>query len=139
MINSRNLADLIPQAKERVEKFIELCKNAGIDLLITSTYRDIESQNALYSQGRTTVGKIVTNAKGGDSYHNYRCAVDVVPLINGKPDWDSSSPIWSKLGKLGKEAGLEWAGDWRSFREFAHFQYTSGLVIAQLKTGNVIA
>ena len=77
MINSRSLDELIPQAKERVEKFLALCKEHNIDLLVTSTYRDAESQNALYAQGRTAPGKIVTNAQAGDSWHNWRCAVDV--------------------------------------------------------------
>ena len=139
MINSRSLDELIPQAKERVEKFLALCKENNIDLIITSTYRDAESQNALYAQGRTTPGKIVTNAKAGDSWHNWRCAVDVVPLVNGKPDWDGSHPVWAEIGRLGKEAGLEWAGEWHSFKELAHFQYTGGLTLAQLKTGQQIA
>lgn len=138
MINSRSLDDLIPEAKQRVEAFINACKAEGIDLLITSTYRDLESQNALYAQGRTAPGRIVTNAKGGQSFHNYRCAVDVVPLINGKPNWDVSDPVWKKLGKLGKDSGLEWAGDWVSFKETAHFQYTGGLTLAQLQKGSAI-
>ena len=139
MINSRSLDDLIPQARERVDKFIALCKESGIDLLVTSTYRDMESQTALYNQGRTAPGKIVTNAHAGESFHNYRCAVDVVPLVNGKPQWDGSDPIWAKVGELGKQAGLEWAGEWHSFKELAHFQYTGGLTIAQLKSGTAIA
>ena len=61
MINSRSLDDLLPQVKERVEKFIANCKSHNIDLLVTSTYRDFESQAALYAQGRTTPGNIVTN------------------------------------------------------------------------------
>ncbi len=138
MINSRSLDDLIPEAKQRVEAFINACKAEGIDLLITSTYRDLDSQNALYAQGRTAPGRIVTNAKGGQSFHNYRCAVDVVPLINGKPNWDVSDPVWKKLGKLGKDSGLEWAGDWVSFKETAHFQYTGGLTLAQLQKGSAI-
>jgi peptidoglycan L-alanyl-D-glutamate endopeptidase CwlK len=139
MINSRSLDDLIPQARERVDKFIALCKENGIDLLVTSTYRDMESQTALYNQGRTAPGKIVTNAHAGESFHNYRCAVDVVPLVNGKPQWDGSDPVWAKVGELGKQAGLEWAGEWHSFKELAHFQYTGGLTIAQLKSGTAIA
>jgi len=139
MINSRNLNDLLPEVKARVDKFIEACNHNGIDLLITSTYRDNESQAQLYAQGRTAPGKIVTNAGPGDSYHNYRCAVDVVPLLNGKPDWDGSHPVWAEIGRLGKECGLEWAGDWKSFKELAHFQYTNGLTLAQLKEGLAIA
>jgi peptidoglycan L-alanyl-D-glutamate endopeptidase CwlK len=138
MLNSRSLDELIPQARERVEKFLALCKENDIDLLVTSTFRDFDSQTALYNQGRTTEGKIVTNAKAGDSWHNWRCAIDVVPIVNGKAVWDTSNPIWAKVGKLGKEAGLEWAGDWRRFKEFAHFQYTGGLTISQLKSGEKI-
>ena len=139
MINSRNINDLLPNVKVRVEKFIELCDEEGIDLLITSTYRDNESQEALYEQGRTRPGKIVTNAKSGESWHNYRCAIDVVPLINGKPNWDGSDPIWQVIGELGEKAGLEWAGRWRTFKELAHFQYTGGLTLADLKAGKEIA
>jgi len=138
MINSRSLDELLPQVKIKVEKFIEACKDNGIDLLVTSTYRDNESQQAIYDQGRTTPGKIVTNAKPGESFHNYRCAVDVVPLLNGKPNWDGSDPVWQTVGRLGKESGLDWAGEWHSFRELAHFQDTGGLTLAQLKEGSVI-
>jgi peptidoglycan L-alanyl-D-glutamate endopeptidase CwlK len=139
MINSRSLDDLIDPVKERVEHFLSLCKDEGIDLLVTSTYRDNESQQALYEQGRTTAGKVVTNAKAGDSWHNWRCAVDVVPMVNGKPNWDGSHPVWSKIGELGEQAGLEWAGRWRTFKELAHFQYTGGLTLTDLKEGKQIA
>ena len=139
MINSRSLDDLIPPAKERVERFLSLCKDNDIDLLVTSTYRDNESQQALYEQGRTTAGKVVTNAKAGDSWHNWRCAVDVVPIVNGKPNWDGLHPVWDQIGKLGEQAGLEWAGRWRTFKELAHFQYTGGLTLTDLKSGKEIA
>jgi peptidoglycan L-alanyl-D-glutamate endopeptidase CwlK len=138
MINSRNLDDLLPAVKVRVEKFLNSAKDAGIDLLVTSTYRDNESQNALYAQGRTKPGRIVTNAKGGQSFHNYRCAVDVVPLLNGKPVWDAENDIWQKVGDLGIAAGLEWAGNWTKFREMPHFQYTNGLNLADLQIGKKI-
>lgn len=138
MINSRNLDDLLPQVKELAEKFIAAAHEQGIDLLVTSTYRDNESQQALYEQGRSTPGKIVTNARAGESFHNYRCAMDVVPLINGKPNWDDTE-LWRKIGEIGESVGLEWAGRWVSFRELAHFQHTGGLTLAQLKEGMVIA
>jgi len=135
MINSRSLDDLLPPVKERVEKFLNAAKDAGIDLLITSTYRDNASQNVLYAQGRTTPGKKVTNAKAGQSWHNYRCAVDVVPVVAGKPRWDVKDEVWQQVGALGKAAGLEWAGDWKKFKEYPHFQYTGGLTLAQLQSG----
>jgi peptidoglycan L-alanyl-D-glutamate endopeptidase CwlK len=135
MINSRSLDDLLPLVRKRVEAFIKAAQASGIDLLVTSTYRDNESQNALYAQGRTTAGKIVTNAKAGQSFHNYRCAVDVVPIVAGKPRWDVKDEVWQTIGKLGKAQGLEWAGDWKRFKEYPHFQYTSGFTLAELKEG----
>ena len=120
MINSRAVSDLTPEAQVLAKKFVEACKAKGIDLLITSTYRDNESQAALYAQGRTAPGKIVTNAKPGQSFHNHRIAIDVVPLVNGKPQW--TGPIWQTIGAIGKSVGFEWAGEWKSFKEMAHFQ-----------------
>jgi peptidoglycan L-alanyl-D-glutamate endopeptidase CwlK len=65
--------------------------------------------------------------------------LDVVALVNGKPVWSTTDPIWQKIGEIGKACGLEWAGDWKDFKEFPHFQYTGGLTIAQLQQGAKIA
>ena len=138
MINSRSLDELLPPVRQRVDQFLADCKNHEIDILITSTYRDIESQDALYAQGRTAPGNIVTKAKGGQSFHNYRCAIDIVPLVSGKPVWNDTNPIWAKIGALGKLAGLDWAGDWKTFKELAHFQYTGGLTLADLNAGKSV-
>ena len=138
MINSRNLDDLAPPAKQRAEAFIAAAKAKGIDLLVTSTYRDSESQDALYAQGRTTPGNVVTRAKAGQSWHNWRCALDVVPLVNGKAIWDDQA-IWKQVGEIGVACGLEWAGNWKTFKEYPHFQYTGGLTLAQLQQGAKIA
>ena len=138
MINSRSLDDLVPPAKQRAEAFIAAAEAKGIDLLVTSTYRDNESQDALYAQGRTTPGNVVTRAKAGQSWHNYRCALDVVPLVNGKAIWDDQA-MWKQVGEIGKSCGLEWAGDWVTFKEYPHFQYTGGMTLAQLQAGAKIA
>ena len=142
MINSRKLEDLTPDTHRKVFAFREVCRAAGIDLLVTSTYRDAESQAALYAQGRTAPGKIVTNAKPGQSWHNWRCAVDVVPLRNGKPVWGAAGEdgkLWAQVGALGEAAGLEWAGRWKSFKELAHFQNAQGKTLAQLQAGEKLA
>ena len=138
MINSRSQDDLAPPVKQRAEAFIAAAKARNIDLLVTSTYRDNESQDALYAQGRTAPGNIVTRAKAGQSWHNWRCALDVVPLVNGKAIWDDQA-IWKQVGEIGKSCGLEWAGDWVTFKEFPHFQYTGGMTLAQLQQGAKIA
>jgi peptidoglycan L-alanyl-D-glutamate endopeptidase CwlK len=137
MINSRKLEDLNPKVKVLCEKFIEECKKQNIDVLITSTYRDAESQNALYAQGRTTAGKIVTNARGGQSYHNWRVAFDFVPLVHGKAQW-SDLNTFKKCGEIAESVGLEWAGRWVKFKELAHCQYTNGLKLADFQQGKTI-
>jgi peptidoglycan L-alanyl-D-glutamate endopeptidase CwlK len=134
MINSRKLEDLHPKVKTLCEQFIASCAKHNIDVLITSTYRDAESQNALYAQGRTTAGKIVTNAKGGQSFHNWKVAFDFVPIVNGKAQW-MDADLFNKCGEIGESVGLEWAGRWKKFKEMAHFQYTYGLTLADFKAG----
>lgn len=141
MINSRDLKDLHPAVRRRAEAFIAKAKAEGIDLLVTSTYRDAESQQALYDQGRILPGKKVTNAKPGQSWHNWRCALDVVPMRAGKPVWGTTGPdgvLWERVGRIGEACGLEWAGRWVKFREMAHFQFTAGLKLADLQAGKKI-
>jgi peptidoglycan L-alanyl-D-glutamate endopeptidase CwlK len=123
MINSRSIDDLLPGVAAMCRRLIEKCKERGIEILITSTYRDMESQAALYEQGRTKPGRIVTNAKAGQSYHQYRCAFDFVPIINGKAQWDDLGLI-AKCGEIGESVGLTWAGRWITFKELLHFQYS---------------
>lgn len=134
MINSRKLEDLNPKVKVLCEKFIEKCKSQNIDVLITSTYRDGASQDALYAQGRTTAGKIVTNARAGQSYHNWRVAFDFVPLVNGKAQW-ADVKTFTKCGEIAESVGLEWAGRWKKFKELAHCQYTGGLKLSDFQSG----
>ena len=126
MINSRKLDDLLPQVRNRAKAFLDAAKAQGIDLLVTSTYRDFEQQDATYAQGRTTPGSVVTCAKAGKSWHNWKRAFDVVPLVNGKPVWNDLV-LWDRIGKIGEANGLEWAGRWVHFRELPHFQMTEGL------------
>lgn len=141
MISSRNLDDLLLPVKIRALDLIHDCKALGIDLVVTSTWRDFEAQDALYAQGRTAPGKIVTNARAGQSYHNWRVALDVVPLRAGKPVWNTTGAdagLWEQIGKTGESLGLEWAGRWVRFREYPHFQYTGGLELADFQAGRTL-
>ena len=137
MTNSRKLTDLLPVVQVKAKAFLAAAKAEGIDVLITSTYRDNQSQDELYAQGRTRPGKIVTNARGGQSFHNYRVAFDFVPVIGGKAVWNDLA-LFRRLGKIGKSLGLEWGGDWK-FRDYPHLQYTGGLTLRQLRSGQVPA
>lgn len=136
---SRSLDDLKPPAKARAEAFIAACNKAGIDILIYCTFRSPEEQNALYAIGRSQPGKIVTNARAGDSWHNWGYAFDFVPLVAGKPAWNDAAR-YAQAGRLAESVGLEWAGRWTGkLRETAHCQYTGGLTMAQLKSGVKVA
>lgn len=103
-------------------KWLALANAHGLDPLITSTLRTEAEQTALYAQGRTVPGKIVTNAKAGQSAHNHGLALDFVPMVNGKPEWNAKHPHWTQLGELAESVGFEWAGRWVRFREFPHIQ-----------------
>lgn len=138
--SSRNIDDLIMPVKLMALNHIHACKQAGIELLVTCTYRCPADQTKLYAQGRTAPGAIVTNAKAGESLHQYRVAYDVVPMRDGKPVWGTrgaDGELWQMVGNLGKAAGLEWAGDWAKFKEYPHFQHTGGLTLADFKAGRL--
>ena len=137
MINERDIKWLKPRVQALANAFIAECELRGIDILITSTYRDVDSQDALYAQGRTKPGKIVTNAKGGYSFHNFAVAFDFVPMINGKPAWNDTA-LFKKCGEIAESVGLEWAGRWKKFPEMAHCQYTGGLTLADFRDGKDI-
>ena len=130
-INSRNIDDLTPEMAKLCREFVARCKAAGIEVIITSTLRNNASQAALYAQGRTKPGKRVTNAPAGSSYHNYRLAWDFVPVVKGVAQWNDLA-LFKKCGAIAKELGLEWGGDWTSFKDYPHVQ-ERGHTIAELK------
>lgn len=137
---SRKLEDLHPLVAAKARAHIAACHAEGIDLLVTCSYRDPAEQARLYAQGRTTPGKIVTNARPGQSFHEYRVAYDVVPLRDGKAVWGTSGEdgkLWQRVGALGKAQGLEWAGDWR-FKEYPHFQFVGGFNLAHFQSGGTL-
>lgn len=102
--------------------------------ILTSGGRSFEEQQALYNQGRTTKGPIVTNAKPGQGFHNYFLAIDGALLIDGKiVSWDFGRDFdgdhvadWIEVVAIFKAHGFSWGGDWKSFKDFPHFEMTFG-------------
>lgn len=132
-MSTRSLDDLKPAVRPLVDAFLSSCIDAGIDVLVTCTLRTGAEQTALYAQGRTAPGHIVTRAKAGQSAHNYGLAIDVVPMVNGKPDWSGADPVWQTMGKLGQAAGLTWLGaHGSSFPEDPHFELPDWRSVAGL-------
>ena len=132
---SRLLGDLHPLVSTAANLAMMDCQAAKLAVLITCTFRDGPTQSRLYEQGRTTPGPIVTNARAGQSMHQYRCALDLVPLVNGKPDWQGAHPDWHAIAAIFKARGFEWGFDWPTFKEMPHFQITHGLPLSHFQNG----
>lgn len=136
---SRDLNELLPVVRDAATRALSNCKTAGIDVLVTCTYRTPQEQAALYAQGRTAPGKKVTNAKPGQSFHEYRVALDLYPLINGKPDFSGTHlDQWKKIATFFKAEGFEWAYEWKTFKEMPHFQMTGGHPLSYFQNGGKI-
>jgi len=103
----------------------------GARLRFAYVYRSIEEQNALFNKRPK-----VTNAKGGQSIHNYGLAFDIVLLYDNDGngtfeeaswsmirDFDKDSKAdWMEIVNYFKSKGWEWGGDWKSFKDAPHFQ-----------------
>jgi hypothetical protein len=129
-ITSQRISTLHPLIRSRVADFINEADRLGIQLRITSAYRSFAEQDALFAQGRTQPGNIVTNARGGESIHNFGLAFDVVPMVHGQTDWNGN---WPFIGTLGKSFGFIWGGDWQTFPDRPHFELNVGLSLADLR------
>ncbi|MUT65250.1 M15 family peptidase [Paenibacillus sp. NEAU-GSW1] len=135
---------LHPIVAAKTDKLIAQTASIGITILITDDARSNEEQDALYEQGRTTDGPIVTNVRGGDSYHNYGLAVDFALLTveDNTVVWDmeydgngNGNADWMEVVAIAKKLGFTWGGDWKSFRDYPHLQMDFGYSIKQLKRG----
>ena len=127
---SASRAGLDPKFAQKLSLFEKALAAHGIKVILTWGYRSIESQNALYAKGRTAPGNIVTNARGGYSWHNFGLAADYAFVINGKVTWNGP---WDTFGRIAKECGLEWGGSWKTFKDRPHVQWTGGRTLAQMR------
>lgn len=133
-----------PQVKEYAIELVRRAYVIGIYVQITSGYRSNAEQTKLYNQGRTTKGNIVTNAKAGQSIHNYGLAIDYVLVSeDGKTAyWDINRNMngnqikdWLEVANIGKSMGFQWGGDWKSFPDYPHLDMQKGLSLSQLAAG----
>jgi peptidoglycan LD-endopeptidase CwlK len=151
-MSSRSLTDLNPSFYPIAEQFMVRCEHVlpVHQIIITCTYRSKTEQDTLYAQGRHDLklvnliraqvkllpitekdNKIVTNAKGGESFHNYRLAFDIVPSLAGKLIWNTSDPVWKKLSDIAIECRIDWGGNWK-IKDYPHFQF-QGITLADLR------
>jgi hypothetical protein len=134
-LNHARIDRLHPLVIPKARKWLLNVEAEGINVLVTQTLRTVEEQNKLYAQGRTSLGQVVTQVRGGYSYHNYGLALDFV-LLNEMGDmcWNVDSD-WHKVAEIGKACGFAWGGDWEGFKDYPHLEMNFGLSCAELKAG----
>lgn len=118
-----NIATLLPEVRPYARALVQQAAQHGITIVITSGTRTYDEQDALYEQGRSKPGEIVTRAKGGHSNHNFGIAFDVTldgPSAGFDPVWES--PQYKAVGIMGRSLGLSWGGDWTSLNDEPHFE-----------------
>lgn len=112
----------------------------GVHPFIVQTLRSFEESDALYQKGRTRPGPIITNAKAGQSYHNYGLALDFALQINNILKWKVDKN-WMIVVECFKEQGFDWGGDWRTFKDQPHLEKRFGLhwkeLLKRYKAGQV--
>lgn len=102
--------------------------------VITQGYRTFEESDKLYQQGRTTPGEKVTDAKAGQSWHNYGLAVDFCLQVNGKENWTVDAN-WMTVVNIFKKHGFTWGGDWTGgFKDYPHLEMKFGHTISDMLT-----
>lgn len=148
-VSGPRIAQLHPAVQQDVinaiEK-VELGLAPNLAVRVVQGLRTINEQNDLYAQGRTKPGSIVTNAKGGSSFHNYGLAIDFAILVdkdgNGTYDelsWDirkdndgDGTADWLEVVNAFDSLGWEWGGRWHSIKDYPHVQKTFGYTWQQL-------
>lgn len=129
-ISEARLLNVHPKLAGRVRQMAEMLEGENITIRVTQGLRTWADQAALYAQGRTTPGKIVTNAQPGHSYHNFGLAIDVAPFDGNIPDWSVDHPAWKRIVAVGESLGLQSGSEWRTFPDWPHFQMTGQLPVS---------
>lgn len=139
----RDIKALHPRLQEKVALLVKECEKQGISILFSECLRTVAEQDALYAQGRTKPGNIVTNAKGStySSQHQWGIAIDfyINMDIDGDGDkkddaFNDSTGLFSKVGAIAKSIGLGWGGDWVSIKDKPHLYLSDwGSTTSKLK------
>ncbi len=137
---SKNRVKLLhPIIRQSVtDAIIKLEEKDGVKIRIVQGLRTFKEQDDLYAQGRTKPGKKITNAKGGQSWHNYGLAIDFCLLhSDGSISWSLYEDLdndkvadWEEVVSEFKRRGFSWGGDWKSFKDNPHLEKTFDLKIA---------
>lgn len=114
------IATLLPEVQPLARQLVNQSVSQGFIIKIISGTRTYDEQNALYAQGRTAPGSVVTKAKGGYSNHNFGLAFDIG--LFKAADYIDDSPDYTTVSEWGKELGLTWGGDWQGIVDQPHYE-----------------
>jgi peptidoglycan L-alanyl-D-glutamate endopeptidase CwlK len=158
---SRSILDLDPDVQRMAEELRRRCAIELIAIQITQTYRTGAEQAALYAIGRTVagmpchhrgelglrplgtcakhpLGRTVTNAPPGYSWHEFKRAFDIAEAdktpydIGAAGEDDVDEVWWNRVGDIGEECGLAWGGRWKN-PDRPHFEHTGGFTLAYMR------
>jgi peptidoglycan L-alanyl-D-glutamate endopeptidase CwlK len=119
---------------EKAVNVLAACRKRGQDYMPTFGWRSFEQQARLYFQGRTLPGAIVTNARPGESAHNFGLAWDLA--ADGDKDKGGLQPTYDPkryaiLGEECERAGLVWGGRFTAV-DMPHIQWPGFVNAKQL-------
>jgi peptidoglycan L-alanyl-D-glutamate endopeptidase CwlK len=156
---SRKTDDLCPVVQGMYKTFLEVCKQKGIEIILTSTLRTESEQIAYYAQGRKSLDSVnhFRRMAGMESIlmkensrtvtdtitsaHQFGCGFDVAIIKKGLVIWEIKAdvnendiPDYEEIGQIGEAIGLKWGGRFKK-KDYVHFEYTGGLTLADLEAG----
>ena len=132
--SENNLRTLALRAQRPAREFLARVRAAGLHARIISGTRTYAMQDALYRQGRFgNPGPRVTNARGGQSNHNFGIAWDI-GIFTAAGGYVTDGPPYDDAAAAGAAPELDWGGDWVSFVDKPHWQLATGLTLAELRT-----
>lgn len=115
------LAKVHPELDVRARLLIDGLAAKGYQFEVVQGLRTYAEQDALFAQGRTKPGKIVTRARGGQSNHNFGLACDLCPVRNGTFDWNWREAFLA-INAEAEKVKLNWGGDWVKFLDLPHVE-----------------
>jgi len=153
---ARSLKKLHADFRGPAEELIERVSLRGYTMRPFYTHRTVRQQAKLWRQSRSRVqidaaisvlfrekanflacilegvgpqhGRWATNALPGQSWHNWRYALDCFLQIDGKANWDSGHEGYRVYAETAVDMGMTAGYYWRS-RDAVHVQQTDGRVL----------
>lgn len=136
--SERNIATLLPKMQDLARRIMKIARGredkTKLYAVVLSGTRTYAEQDGLYAQKPK-----VTNARGGQSNHNFGIAIDIGLFKDGKyltGNTKAEKQAYADLAKAVKLqlVDVDWGGDWATFKDMPHYEYKTGLTIAQKRT-----